>query len=98
MVLRDNVSGTEGDDARFGGAGRLSGYVYAKTRNVAFANKALQQLAGAGPDRPRLALTTLKGPDVLNPIDEATGISTNSVSQAALHAIELLELCADRIG
>ena len=98
VVLRDMGSGTEGDDGRFGGAGRLSGYVYAKTKNVAFAKKALQQLAGAGPDRPRLAVTKLKGPAVLNPIDEATGVSTNSVAQSALHAIELLELCRDQIG
>ncbi len=97
VILRDIATGTEGEDARYGGAGRLSGYVYAKTGNAAYARKALQQLAGAGPDRPRLAITKLKGPDVLNPIEEATGVSTNSVAQAALHAIELLELCGDQI-
>ena len=98
VVLRDIASGAEGADARFGGPGRLSGYVYAKTKNVAFAKKALQQLAGQGPDRPRLTLSKLKGPDVLNPVEEATGVSTNSVAQAGLHAIELLELCRDQIG
>ncbi len=98
VVVRDIATGTEGEDARYGGAGRLSGYVYSQTKNVAFAKKALQQLAGAGPDRPRLATTKLKGPEVLSPIEEATGVSTNSVAQASLHAIELLELCGDQIA
>ena len=38
-----------------------------------------------------------KGPDVLDPIDEVTGLSTNSVAQGCLELIEVLEMCGDRM-
>ena len=98
VIERDMATGTEGQDARFAGPGRLAGYVYKMTKNPAFAQRALQQLRGNGPDRLRTGITKLKGPVVLNPIDEATGISTNSTSQGCLQAIELLELCSDMVG
>jgi len=40
--------------------------------------------------------THVKGPDVLNPIDE-TAVSTNSVNQWGLAAIECLGLVGDQI-
>jgi hypothetical protein len=39
----------------------------------------------------------LKGPDVLEPIDEVTGLSTNSTAQNCLQAIEVLEMCGDKM-
>ncbi len=43
------------------------------------------------------ATTAFKGPEVLNPIEEVTGISTNSVAQSCLQAIEVLAMCGDRM-
>jgi len=40
--------------------------------------------------------THVKGPDVLNPIDE-TAVSTNSVNQWGLAAIECLGVVGDQI-
>jgi hypothetical protein len=33
----------------------------------------------------------------MNPIDEAPGVSTNSTAQNSLTAIQVLELCKDRL-
>jgi hypothetical protein len=34
----------------------------------------------------------LAGPNVISPIDEVSGLSTNSVAQGCLEAIEVLEM------
>jgi hypothetical protein len=99
VVARDNETGTEGTDGRYARPGRLAGYLYMLTKNPAYAQKAWAGVTG-GPNRPRggrYTTTALKGPDVLAPIDEATGISTNSVSQGCLEMIEVLEMCGDRM-
>jgi len=97
VVARDMTSGTEGADARFADPGRLAGYVYVQTKEAAFAGKAWSGVIG-GRQRPlTYATTALKGPEVLNPIEEVTGISTNSVSQNCLQAIEVLAMCGDRL-
>jgi len=69
------------------------------TKNPAFAKKAWSGVMG-GPNRPRggrYSVTSLKGPDVLNPLDEVTGLSTNSVAQGCLELIEVLEMCGDQM-
>jgi hypothetical protein len=97
VVARDMTSGTEGADARFADPGRLAGYVYVQTKEAAFASKAWSGVTG-GRQRPlTYATTAIKGPEALNPIDEVTGISTNSVSQNCLQAIEVLAMCGDRM-
>jgi hypothetical protein len=71
-----------------------------QSKNPAFAQKAWAGVTG-GPNRPRggrYAIASLKGPDVLTPIDEVTGLSTNSVAQNCLELIEVLEMCGDRMA
>lgn len=99
VVTQDKSSGTEGSDARYARPGRLSAYLYRLTKNPAYAQKAWAGVTG-GPNRPRggrYTTVALKGPDVLAPIDEATGISTNSVSQGCLELIEVLEMCGSQM-
>jgi len=96
VVNRDMTTGSEGEDGRFARPDRLAGYAYLRTRNPAFAQRALTQLIGRRIGAPG-AVRTIEGSDVLNPVDEAPGISTNGAAQSGLQAIELLELCADRL-
>jgi hypothetical protein len=97
VVARDMTTGTEGADAQFADAGRLSAYVYMQTKQAAFATKAWSGING-GRQRPlTYATTAVKGPEVLTPIEEVTGISTNSVSQNSLQTIEVLAMCGDRM-
>ncbi|MGA3240128.1 MAG: Tat pathway signal sequence domain protein [Bryobacteraceae bacterium] len=95
VVARDMTSGAEGADARFADPGRLAGYVYMQTKEAAFATKAWSGVMGGR--RPTYMTTAFQGPEVLNPIDEVTGISTNSVSQGCLQAIEVLAMCGDQM-
>ncbi|HEV3202439.1 MAG TPA: hypothetical protein VGZ73_31295 [Bryobacteraceae bacterium] len=100
VVAQDNASGSEGSDGKYSRPGRLSGYLYMQSKNPAFAQKAWAGVTG-GPNRPRggrYAIASLKGPDVLTPIDEVTGLSTNSVAQNCLELIEVLEMCGDRMA
>jgi hypothetical protein len=83
-------TGTEGSDARYARPGRLAAYLYRDTRNPAFARR-----AWSGVRLPTYATKHLEGPTVLNPIDEIQGLSTNSVAQSCLEAIEVLEMCGD---
>jgi hypothetical protein len=94
VVARDKSTGNEGDDARFAGGGRLAAFVYSRTKNAAFAKKAIAQLI---PRRDIYATRKLTGPEVLNPIDEAPMVSTNSTAQSCLNIIQILELCADQL-
>src|SRR5204863_2957808 len=99
VVAQDKTTGTEGADARYSRPGRLSAYLYRLTGNAAYAQKAWAGVTG-GPNRPRggrYATSALKGPDVVSPIEEVTGISTNSVAQNCLELIEELEICGDRL-
>ena len=45
-----------------------------------------------------MAGAQVKGPDVVTPIDDVIGLSTNSVAQGCLEAIEVLEMCGDQMG
>ncbi|HVS72916.1 MAG TPA: Tat pathway signal sequence domain protein [Phycisphaerae bacterium] len=100
-LTKDKETGTEGADASLigeqGGSNsqgtpRLAGFVYYKTQNKAFGERALRALAA----RPGEYETThLVPPEVLNPMDEAPGVSTNETAQSSLQAIEVLEMCKD---
>ena len=89
----------EGNNGAFAGPGRLAAYAYMRTKNPAFLQPALRELTTSASRRLDTAYVTrrVEGPDVLNPIDEASRISTNSTAQSSLTAIEVLELCADRL-
>jgi hypothetical protein len=103
VLTRDKETGTEGADATFvgeqggsnsQGAPRLAAYAYYKTKIPAFAQRAIRALAGR-PDE--YATRRIDVPEVLNPVDEAPGVSTNTTAQSSLMAIEILELCADQL-
>jgi hypothetical protein len=99
VVTQDMVTGAEGADGRYARPGRLSGYLYMLTKNPAYAQKAWAGVTG-GPNRPRGGRYTaakFQGPEVVSPIEEVVGLSTNSVSQNCLEVIEVLEMCGDRM-
>ena len=95
------TTGAEGNDGAYAGAGRLAAYAYAQTGNAAFVTRAVSQLGGlGGPRRPPgglYATRRVEGPDVLNPIEEAPFVSTNSTAKSSLTAIQVLELCKDQL-
>lgn len=96
VLERDRETMSEGEDASFTRPDRLAAYVYMQTGNPAFAREALRRIvdqSGGGP----LPLNRIEGPHVLNPVDEAPGVSTNDVAQWSLNAIEILEMCADAL-
>jgi hypothetical protein len=103
-LIKDKESGAEGGDATIvgeqGGPGsqgtpRLEAYAYYKTKNVAFAKRAVQSLAAMRPDE--FVPHRIEGSAALNLLDEAPGVSTNSTAQSSLMAIEILEMCADQL-
>ena len=87
VVARDKASGTEGADAQYARPGRLAAYLYRQTKNDAYARR-----AWAGVRVPRIVAQHVEGPDVVSPIDDAA-VSTNSVSQGCLEAIEVIAMC-----
>jgi len=87
VVERDKTTGTEGADAQYSRPGRLSAYLYRLTKNEAYARR-----AWAGVRVPRINAQHLEGPEVVSPIEDAA-ISTNSVSQGCLEAIEVMAMC-----
>ncbi len=99
ILTLDRTTGTEGADARYilneQSGPRLAAYAYAHTKDPAFAQKAIAGLLSrrGWSVSPHL----LTGPAVLNPVEEAPGISTNDAAQTGLTAIEILELCKDQL-
>ncbi len=99
IYTRDKATNTEGADASLvvpGQSGpRLAAYAYAKTRNPAFAKKAVTMMLaqGAGIASPHL----VSGPDSLRVVEEDARISTNEAAQTGLATIEILELCKDQL-
>jgi hypothetical protein len=100
---KDKTTGNEGADASYVredvnnvyGVGRLAGYAYMKTKNIAFA-----ELAGKTLGNLRLTATNIRkveGPEALNPLRESPDITTNNVAQYSISAIEVLEMCADHL-
>lgn len=97
VVEKDRTTGTEGADARYvekaQGGPRLAAWAYAQTKNPAFAQHAVAALARYRAAEPKL----IAGADVLNPVHEAAGVSTNDAAQSGLSIIEILALCADAL-
>jgi hypothetical protein len=99
MLTKDQITHTEGADASYvAGAQsgpRLAAYAYAKTGDVAFAQKAITSVlaGGAGIANPHI----VSGPDSLNPVQEDPRMSTNEAAQTGLAIIEILELCKDQL-
>jgi hypothetical protein len=96
---KDRTTHNEGADAQYvppGQSGpRLAAYAYARTRNAAFAKKAIALLLGQGGGvaNPHM----VSGADSLRPVEEDARVSTNEASQTALQCIEVLELCKDQL-
>jgi hypothetical protein len=87
VVSRDKTTGTEGADGQYARPGRLSAYLYRLSKNDAFARK-----AWSGVRVPRIGAQHLEGPEVVTPIDDVN-VSTNSVAQGCLEAIEVIAMC-----
>ena len=102
VVAKDMRSGTEGNDGSYAGPGRMAAYAYLKTKNPAFVSRAVGEISSSlrggrsGPGGP-YATRHAEGADVLNPIDEAPFVSTNTTAQSSLSAIQILEMCKDRL-
>ena len=97
VLDKDRISGNEGADGQFvetaQGGPRLAAYAYAQTKNPAFARIAINALSRYRGANSRV----VSGPDSLNPVHEATGVSTNGAAQDSLTMIEILALCADTL-
>jgi hypothetical protein len=98
VVARDMAGGAEGGDGRYASPGRLAGYLYMQTKDPVYASRAWGGVTG-GPNRPRgrYATAMVKGPDVLAPIEEVAGLSTNSVAQQGLQLIQVLEMAGEHV-
>lgn len=96
VVSKDMTTGAEGSDGAYARPDRLAAYVYLKTKNPAFAEKALTALTRR---RGNTGYTTVRihGPQTLKSIDEAARVGTNGTAQSSLIAIQVLEMCADRL-
>ena len=102
VILRDKETGTEGSDASMvgergsnsQGTARLAAYAYYKTKNPAFAERAIR---GIGYGNIDYNTTRIEPPEVLNPVDEARNVSTNTAAQSSLMDIEILEMVKDRL-
>ncbi len=96
---KDKTTGNEGEDASYvppGQSGpRLAAYAYAKTKNVAYAKKAIAMMLsqGAGIAAPQ----RVAGPETLRPVEEDPRMSTNEAAQSSLATMEVLELCKDQL-
>jgi hypothetical protein len=100
VVLKDKLTGAEGADAAYARPDRLAAYAYLKTKNTAFAKKALTALLPSSPSRrgnTSYATKRIDGAEALNPLDEAARVGTNGTAQSSLLAIEILEMCADQL-
>ncbi|HEY3839299.1 MAG TPA: hypothetical protein VGL72_22155, partial [Bryobacteraceae bacterium] len=96
VVKRDMTTHKEDPGDARGGAGsngRLPAYAYLKTRDPKWAERAWRHLL-RGPVS--FATRPVKGPEVLNDIEEIPMLSTNSTAQWCLNAIEVLAMAGDR--
>jgi len=91
VVAKDMDLGTEGADGQYA-RGRLAAY-----RVHAHEEPGVRQEGLGGPAHGRLRHHQFQGPEVLNPIDEVPGVSTNSTAQGCLEAIEVLEMCGEQM-
>jgi hypothetical protein len=75
---------------------RLTAYAAWRKKSKTLAHRAWGEFSEDLEKRP-LASTHVEGSAVLNPIDEAAGISTNDTAQWGLAAIQILALIGDSI-
>jgi len=94
ILTKDKTTGKEGSDGTFARPDRLAAYAYMKTKNPAFAKRATEHITGKPGG---IVIHKIVGPEVLNPLDEATRVGTNGTAQSSLVAIEVLEMCADQL-
>jgi hypothetical protein len=100
VLVQDNITHTEGDQAQYYGSGggnadsigRLAAYAYVLTKKPAFAQMAISRVRVLN-----ASARELDGPLVLNPIEESGIEDTNEDSQASLTDIEVLAMCADQL-
>ncbi len=90
IVAKDMTTGNEGSDGAYARPDRLAAYAYVHLKNPALARKALSQIVFRFN-----APQHLDPPEVLNPIDDIPRLSTNTIAQGCLNAIEILEMCKD---
>jgi hypothetical protein len=79
---------------------RLTAYAAMVEHDPALADRAWRELLGTSPRGVRRVMypqTKVEVPNALRPIDEVSLISTNSVAQWSLNAIQVLALAGDRI-
>lgn len=76
---------------------RLTAYVAQQEGDSQLASRAWAEFAREGSGDRRIAFDGIKGPDVLNPIDEAAWLSTNDAAQWGLAAIQNLALAPDAL-
>jgi hypothetical protein len=93
IYLRDKRTGKEGRDGKYARPGGLAAYAYMKTGDTAFIKQAVKRLVGRYAGIGKLNIKEIKGPDVLNPVEEAAHVSTNETAQWSLSAIEILQMC-----
>jgi hypothetical protein len=96
VIVRDMTTGTEGADASYARDGRLAAYVYLKTGNEAYLQHAISALAAGGGDGRGAAIRKIKGPDVLNPVDDGPA-NTNGSAQDGLETITMLGMIGDKL-
>lgn len=96
VVRKDMETGTEGEDGSFARADRLAAYVYMQTGNEAFVKPAISRLFGRG-GAGRMTPELISGPEVLNPREELPWVGTNGTAQSSLIAIQVLQMCADKL-
>ena len=95
VVKRDMTTHSEDPGNPRGGAGsngRLAAYAYLKTKDTKWGDRAWSQLLRAQ----MFATRAVKGPEVLNDIEEMPNLSTNSTAQWCLNAIEVLAMAGER--
>jgi hypothetical protein len=96
VIKKDMRTGTEGADGSYARPDRLAGYVYWRTGNEAFVEPALRGVIGRW-GLPDLEPERVSGPEVLSPVDEIPRVSTNTAAQSSLIAIQVLQMCGDRL-
>jgi hypothetical protein len=99
VYAKDKTTGDEGADASYvvpGQSGaRLAAYAYAKTKDVAYAKKAIAMMLAQGATIANVH--EVNGADSLKPVEEDARMSTNEAAQSGLSTIEVLELCKDQL-
>ena len=98
VLIADMTTDSEGADASYVRDGRLAAYIYLKTGNEAFLNRAINSLVPRrGRGQRDLDARRIEGPDVLNPLEEGPSMDTNTAAQDGLTTIAVLGMVGDRI-